>query len=109
MHTFARGPATILVSVRYRLDQDGDLPGSFMPRKLRQAPVHLGVGAFVERYFDATAFEPGLTFCLAEAYRGIAEVEFRVDVRTERFALIELNPRLGAQNQFALSCGHNVR
>lgn len=108
VQSFAPGPITNLINVTYCLDQAGNLLDSFMLRKLRQFPVDLGVGTFVECYFDAAAFELGLKFCRALGYRGIAEVEFKLDERTGRFALIELNPRIGAQNQLALSCGHNL-
>lgn len=101
------GPPTNLVTGCYCWGHDGALLGSFMFRKLRQYPIDFGVGTFVENYFDATVDELGLRFCQAIEYRGIAEVEFKLDERDGEFKLIELNPRLGAQNELAVACGVN--
>lgn len=69
----------------------------FTGRKVRTWPVHGGATAAAY-----TAPDPELTmlaklFCAQVGYRGIFDMDWRLDHRTGRYYLLDFNPRVGAQ------------
>ena len=69
----------------------------FTGRKVRTWPVHGGATAAAY-----TAADPELTmlaklFCAQVGYRGIFDMDWRLDRRTSRYYLLDFNPRVGAQ------------
>jgi len=69
----------------------------FTGRKVRTWPTHGGATAAAY-----TAADPELTmlaklFCAQVGYRGIFDIDWRLDRRTGRYYLLDFNPRVGAQ------------
>ena len=89
------------------VDREGRLLLGFTLRKLRQNPIHFGVGAVVESIDYPELFEIGSKFFKEISYRGIGSAEFKLDERDGKLKLIELNPRYWQQNSLATACGMN--
>ncbi|MDQ3898466.1 MAG: ATP-grasp domain-containing protein, partial [Actinomycetota bacterium] len=69
----------------------------FTGRKVRSWPPHAGVttrayAAANEHLVDVTA-----RFCKELGYRGIADLDWRLDPATGEYKLLDFNPRVGAQ------------
>lgn len=89
------------------VDKTGELVAGFCLRKIRQNPIHFGVGSAVESIDNEELFELGKRFFLKIGYRGIGSAEFKFDEKDRKYKLIELNPRYWQQNILPEACGIN--
>jgi predicted ATP-grasp superfamily ATP-dependent carboligase len=67
--------------------------------KLRSWPPHAGVTAVARSLWNHDLAERTLTFANAVGFRGIADLDWRLDTRDGVFRLLDFNPRIGAQFQ----------
>jgi predicted ATP-grasp superfamily ATP-dependent carboligase len=74
-------------------------------RKLRQYPQQFGDGSVQMTVEAPEVAELSARLLRAFNYRGFVCVEFKWDVRTQVFRLIECNPRTASGNQLAISAG----
>ena len=107
VQTVIDGPNTNHMKVCAYYGLDGKRHALFQTRKIRQNPVEFGVGSTMESMHDDNAKKIGLDFLEAINYRGIGSVELKIDQRTGEYMMIELNPRLWAQNIQATYAGVN--
>jgi D-aspartate ligase len=84
---------------------DGTALGVFTGRKLRQTREHMGVCRVAEAVWVPEVAEHGLRLLRALEFRGISQVEFKLDPRTGAYRLIEVNPRLWQWHGLAAACG----
>ena len=89
------------------VSKEKELTAGFCLRKLRQNPVHYGVGSLVESIEYPELMETGAKFFNAINYAGVGSEEFKLDERDVKLKLIELNPRYWQQNSVAEVCGIN--
>ncbi len=89
------------------IDKKGEPILIFTLRKIRQYPCDFGVGSSVESIWEPRVAELGLKFFNKIGYYGVGSIEFKKDKRDETFKMIELNPRLWAQNSLPEACGQN--
>lgn len=89
------------------VNRDGRLLLGFMLRKIRQNPIHFGVGAVIESIDYQELRRLGSIFFNEINYRGVGSAEFKLDERDGKLKLIELNPRYWQQNSLATACGMN--
>jgi D-aspartate ligase len=75
------------------IGEDGEPLGHFTNRKLRQLPIHFGVGAYVTAEWAPDVAEEGMRFVRAAGLRGVAHTEFKRDERDGKLKLIECNHR----------------
>lgn len=77
--------------------------------KLRSWPPHAGVTAVADPRWNAELAAQTAAFCRAVGFRGIADLDWRLDTRDGRFRLLDFNPRVGAQFQmFETDAGVDV-
>jgi D-aspartate ligase len=79
----------------------------FTLRKIRQQPVHFGVGAVVESIHSSEVMDSGSALFKGIGYRGVGSAEFKLDQKDGKFKLIEINPRYWQQNSLPTACGMN--
>ncbi len=89
------------------IDKTRKLKAGFCLKKIRQSPVHFGVGCVVESIKNDELMELGKKFFNAICYKGVGSAEFKFDEKDKKFKLIELNPRYWQQNILADICGIN--
>jgi predicted ATP-grasp superfamily ATP-dependent carboligase len=76
-------------------------------RRVRQRPRKAGTGTFVET-LPPQAFEAEAAAFLASLdYTGLVEIEFMLDPRSNRFKLIDVNPRIWTWHALGLPAGVN--
>jgi predicted ATP-grasp superfamily ATP-dependent carboligase len=78
----------------------GEQPESvvvFTGIKWRSWPPHMGVTAIAESRPNEQLASMSVEFCKAIGYRGIADLDWRLDTRDGRYRLLDFNPRVGAQ------------
>jgi predicted ATP-grasp superfamily ATP-dependent carboligase len=89
--------------------RDDRPPLVFTGIKLRSWPPGGGVTARGIAVADAKLAAVTADFCRAIGYRGIADLDWRLDPRDGQFKLVDFNPRTGAQFQlFRTTAGIDV-
>jgi D-aspartate ligase len=86
---------------------DGKFLAEFTLQKIRQNPIHFGVGCVVESVDKPELIEIGRKLFSAIGYTGIGSVEFKLDNRDGKLKLIEINPRYWQQNYLSTACDMN--
>ncbi len=89
------------------ISKDGKTLGEFTLKKIRQNPIHFGVGASVESVIDDELLELGRKLFKNINFTGIGSAEFKRDERDKQLKLIEINPRYWQQNYLSTFCGVN--
>ena len=80
---------------------------TFTLQKIRQYPCDFGIGSSVISVREPEVARIGLNFMRDIGYYGVGSIEFKKDTRDEKFKMIEINPRLWAQNSLPTACGQN--
>ena len=80
----------------------------YVQRRIRQYPTDFGNGTLIESVRLPDVAELGVGLLERLHYRGFGAIEFKRDTRTGDLKLIEVNPRLGANNILATRCGANM-
>lgn len=98
---------------RYRayytyLDQDGEPLFHFTKSKVRQHPIHFGLGTYFKTDWNPRVVEEGLRFCRGIGLRGLANLEFKLDPRDGALKLIECNHRFTAVNEIVRQAGIDI-
>ncbi len=79
------------------LPGDGRRGVAFTGFKLRSWPPYAGVTTRGRTVENDELSELSRRFCAAIGYRGIADLDWRLDRRDGRYKLLDFNPRVGAQ------------
>jgi predicted ATP-grasp superfamily ATP-dependent carboligase len=102
-----RGPDTNHFLFCAYVSQYGEFLLQLTLKKIRQYPIHFGIGSVVESIDYPELMEIGKKFFKSINYRGVGSAEFKLDERDGKLKLIELNPRYWQQNSLAEKCGMN--
>ncbi|QMU77473.1 ATP-grasp domain-containing protein [Streptacidiphilus sp. PB12-B1b] len=76
---------------------DGSEPLVFTARKIRSWPPDAGVTTRARALENPPLAEQAREFCRRVGYRGVADLDWRLDRRDGRYKLVDFNPRTGAQ------------
>jgi D-aspartate ligase len=103
------GPATqnFEVSFYRSIQSEARILALLGVRKIRQYPPNFGSGSLVETGHYPEVISRSLRFAEAIDFRGIGNIEYKLDVRNGEYYLIDLNARLWLQNVQADRCGIN--
>ncbi|MBI0583225.1 MAG: hypothetical protein ISF22_03255 [Methanomassiliicoccus sp.] len=107
VQSIIQGPNTNHIKVCAYYDRQGVRRGLFLTRKMRQNPTEFGVGSIMESFHDDRLAAIGIKFLEGINYRGVGSIELKLDDRDGKYKMIELNPRLWAQNSQPTYAGIN--
>ena len=102
-----KGPDTNHCKYNAYIGLDGQTKAEFTLRKIRQNPIHFGVGAVVESIYDVDLIAEGRKLFKGINFTGIGSAEFKRDEKDGQLKLIEINPRYWQQNYLSTACGVN--
>lgn len=97
-----------LITVATCSDRNGRVVASFCFRKIRQYPAEAGVIVVGETHENQEAIRLTTLLLNHLGYVGLANTEFKLDLRDGQLKLLEVNPRLGKSHGFAVMCGVNL-
>ena len=105
---FIPGTAEALYTLTSYSNNQGKMLAGSVGHKLRQFPPEAGriTSGVLEN--NTTVYEIGQQFLAAIDYHGLANTEFKYDVRDGKYKLMEINTRLGAWNYSTLYSGLNL-
>ena len=87
------------------LDADGHTIAVFGHKRLREYPITGGPSTLRVGHRDEALIEQSLALLRAMDFRGVAMVEYKMDLATGRPLLMEVNPRFWGSIQLAVSSG----
>lgn len=102
------GPDTQLGSYYTYLDENGNHLFDFTKRVIRRYPKNMGVGSYHVTDDVEGVREPALKLFRAAGLRGLANAEFKLDVRDGQWKLIECNARFTAANGLVKKAGFDL-
>jgi predicted ATP-grasp superfamily ATP-dependent carboligase len=89
----------------FALFVDGHEQAIFMHRRLREYPVTGGSSTVAESFNDPALSELGLRLLRALRWNGVAMVEFKRDLQSGRYTLMEINPKFWGSLDLAVAAG----
>ena len=101
------GPATNHFEVCVYIDQQNRPIAVFTTRKLRQWPIDFGIGTLIESTHHRELEQLSVNFLKVIAFKGTAAIEFKRDVKSGQFFMLEINARLWSDHALARRCGLN--
>ncbi len=78
-------------------DAESNCLVEFTGIKLRSWPPHAGMTACARTVANPELAAAAARFCKAIGFRGIADLDWRLDLRDGQYKLLDFNPRAGAQ------------
>lgn len=102
-----KGPDTNHYKVCSYFSKKGRPLLSFTLKKIRQNPIHFGIGCTIESVKYPELLKIGEKLFSALGYKGVVSTEFKIDQRDNKLKLIEINLRYWQQNILADVCGMN--
>jgi D-aspartate ligase len=102
-----QGPDTNHYKYCAYMNKKGETIAEFTLQKIRQKPIHYGVGSLVESIVDPDLSETGRKLFKEIGFTGIGSAEFKKDNRDGKLKLIEINSRYWQQNYLSTACGIN--
>ncbi len=78
-------------------DADSNCRVVFTGIKLRSWPPHAGMTACARTVPNPGLAQAAARFCQAIGFSGIADLDWRLDLRDGQYKLLDFNPRMGAQ------------
>ena len=94
-----------LYAVWAYLDERSEPLALFARRKLRQWPLGYGVGCLSVSVRQPEVVEYGLKLLKSVGFRGLANIEFKMDAKDGELKLIEVNVRGGSQMALPVDAG----
>ena len=102
------GPISLLYSIGVYATRGGEVPAAFTSQKLGQVPPDFGDGLVV-RAVRAPQLVPLATAALRHfGYYGMADIEFKLDLRSGTYKLLDINPRPWLWINLPTACGVNL-
>jgi len=99
------GPDSLLSSYYTYMDEQGEPLFHFTKRIFRRFPVNRGGATFhTTKWLPETA-KAGLEFFRKSGFRGLGNIEFKLDQRDNKLKIIEVNARLTAAEELAVRAG----
>ncbi|MBC8353579.1 MAG: hypothetical protein H8E66_16390 [Planctomycetes bacterium] len=99
------GPDTTLCSYYTYLDEDESSLFDFTKRIIRRFPTNMGLATYHVTDHVEGVKEPALRLFRQAGLRGLANAEFKYDVRDDTLKLIECNARFTAANALIAKAG----
>ena len=102
------GPFENLVTIAVSLGRDGRVLDWFAARKQYEYPEPFGDGLIVRTVKDPGLLEPAVRLLRELGYWGICDMEFKRDVRTGQYKLLDANPRTWLWLNLGTRSGHHL-
>lgn len=92
----------------YAVYNNGNIISNFAHKRLLEFPITGGPSAIAESYFDDRLLKIGRKVCDGLQWNGPIMVEFKYDINTDKYVLIEINPKLWGSLDLTIASGVNI-
>ncbi|MHC5056314.1 MAG: carboxylate--amine ligase [Planctomycetota bacterium] len=91
----------------FALYDRGEPKRIFMHQRIREYPITGGVSTAACAYYNDTLKDLGIRLLSELNWHGVAMVEFKYSVQTNKFVIMEINPKFWGSVELALEAGIN--
>jgi len=102
------GPDSLLSSTYTYIDDNGEELFCFTKRIIRRSPKNYGSGCLHATEWLPKTAEMGMQFFRGIGFRGLGNVEFKLDIRDNQLKIIECNPRFTAAQELLYRSGMDI-
>jgi len=89
------------------LYQKGKCKRIFIQKQIRNVPANGGTCAFAESFYNREIIENSQKLLDSLNWNGVAHIEYKLDIRDNKFKLLEINPKFWASTEMSLKAGVN--
>jgi len=89
------------------LYQKGKCKRIFIQKQIRNVPANGGTCAFAESFYNREIIENSQKLLDSLNWNGVANIEYKLDIRDNKFKLLEINPKFWASTEMSLKAGVN--
>lgn len=97
-----------LFDVNLHITPDGEIDGHVIAQKIRVYPPKAGWGSYVKTIFDEEMLQICSSIISKLKLRGLANIQFKKDERTNQPKLIEIHPRTSIFDFLGAAAGQNI-
>jgi predicted ATP-grasp superfamily ATP-dependent carboligase len=102
------GPDTQIYEYNFYIDKSGEITAGLCHVKLRQFPPNYGSGRVIKTVINKEVEELTKRFLKdIPGFFGPGQLEFKFDTRDKKYKFIEMNGRMGQQNELFAEAGIN--
>lgn len=97
-----------LYSINLYIDKNYKLIANFVARKHRTFPIHAGIGCLVETIYNQEILDLSIEIAKKLRIRGFCNIQFKRDVNTDKFKIMELHTRNSVWSYLGTVSGSNI-
>jgi len=97
-----------LYSFHAYFDRDSRMTGCYVGRKIRTYPKDTGFSTYLELVHNQEVMELGKLIMARMRFVGPIKLDFKKDAATNRYLLLECNPRFNLWHYLGSACGINL-
>jgi D-aspartate ligase len=108
LQRFIRGGDDRIFSFHGYFDATGGLRAGFIGRKIRTNPIEFGGSAYVETVTMPELIALSVDICSRLGYIGVVKIDYKRETQTQKWYLLEFNPRFTLWEQVGAWAGMNI-
>ncbi len=108
LQRFVRGGDDQIFSFHGYFDDTGTFRAGFVGRKIRTNPIEFGGSAYVETVTMPDLIALSADICGRLGYKGIVKIDYKREAETQKWYLLEFNPRFTLWEQVGAWAGLNI-
>lgn len=102
------GDDSELFSFHVYYNKDAQPVAYYAGRKIRTYPPDSGISTFLELVDEPRIVKLGLSILNKFNFKGVAKIDFKRDIFTDKFYVLEINPRFNLWNYLGACSGINI-
>jgi len=108
LQRFIKGGDDQIYSFHGYFDEETRLRAGFIGRKIRTNPIEFGGSAYVETAAMPDLISLSVHICEKLGYTGIVKIDYKREPKTQKWYLLEFNPRFTLWEQVGAWAGMNI-
>jgi len=105
---FIEGRDEQICSFHGYFDEAAEPVAAFVGRKIRTSPPGFGGSAFIETMHDPEFLNLGIDICRRIGFKGVVKIDFKKHPVTDKYIILEFNPRFTLWNYLGAFAGLNI-
>ena len=105
---YVEGSDACIYSFHSFSDAEGRPLAYYAGRKIRTYPKDSGLSTYLELVREPEVVRLGLDILRKMKFVGVGKIDFKKDVKRDRFYMLEVNPRFNLWNYLGAVCGVNL-
>lgn len=105
---YVRGGDDCIYSFHSYFNKNSEVLSHYVGRKIRTYPKDSGISTYLELVNEPEIVRLGLEILKKLKFVGIVKIDFKKDINSNQFYILEVNPRFNLWNYLGTVCGVNL-